>query len=73
MKEVELPLRVAINNSEDVYNMIILTDGEQYYEILDVRSDKESILHMFTNEDLEDIFWTQEYFVQQIYKHEQDN
>ena len=73
MKEVELPLRVAINNSEDVYDMIILTDGEQYYEILDVRSDKESILHMFTNEDLEDIFWTQEYFVQQIYKHEQDN
>jgi len=73
MKEVELPLRVAINNSEDVYNMIILTDGEQYYEILDIRSDKESILHMFTNEDLEDIFWTQEYFVQQIYKHEQDN
>jgi len=53
--------------------MIILTDGEQYYEILDIRSDKESILHMFTNEDLEDIFWTQEYFVQQIYKHEQDN
>ena len=73
MKEVELPLRVAINNNEDVYNMIILTDGEQYYEILDVRSDKESILHMFTNEDLEEIFWTQEYFVQQIYKHEQDN
>jgi len=73
MKEVELPLRVAINNNEDVYNMIILTDGEQYYEILDVRSDKESILHLFTNEDLEEIFWTQEYFVQQIYKHEQDN
>lgn len=73
MREVELPLRVAINNSEDVYNMIILTDGEQYYEILDIRSDKESILHMFTNEDLEEIFWTQEYFVQQIYKHEQDN
>ena len=73
MKEVELPLRVAINNSEDVYNMIILTDGEQYYEILDIRSDKESILHLFTNEDLEEIFWTQEYFVQQIYKHEQDN
>jgi hypothetical protein len=73
MKEVELPLRVAINNNEDVYNMIILTDGEQYYEILDVRSDKESILHLFTNEYLEEIFWTQEYFVQQIYKHEQDN
>ena len=73
MKEVEQPLRVATNNNEDVYNMIILTDGEQYYEILDVRSDKESILHMFTNEDLEEIFWTQEYFVQQIYKHEQDN
>jgi hypothetical protein len=73
MKEVELPLRVAINNNEDVYNMIILTDGEQYYEILDVRSDKESILHLFTNEDLEEIFWAQEYFVQQIYNHEQDN
>ena len=73
MKEVELPLRVAINNNEDVYNMIILTDGEQYYEILDVRSDKESILHLFTNEDLEEMFWTQEHFVQQIYKHEQDN
>ena len=73
MKEVELPLRVAINNNEDVYNMIILTDGEQYYEILDVRSDKGSILHLFTNEDLEEIFWAQEYFVQQIYNHEQDN
>jgi hypothetical protein len=71
--EVEMPLMVAINNSENLYHMVVKMDGDGYYEIIDVCSDKDSILHLFDNDDLEQMFWQREFLIKQIFHNEQNN